>query len=315
MTNDRRRWYQLFVSTWLLATLGGAVLSVLVFSGNITQIVSGFHSPSCTSYEHGWPWPFVHRDVIGPLPRATFTRVDWLHVDSWMLWKEISHWDSWNLFADIGLALGIIVSFAGACECWRQAHLRWWQWTIRDVLGFVLLVAVILGWFASHLRLRERESVAELELKRGGHSVGEHCGPLGMRRLFSEFFPTCFRHVVYVELVPDHTRDIRSLKRSLQTFTYLRFVEMARHTQGESSKDWGDDDLQALAEIAPHIESLSLEGERLSEVDLATLMKFPRLKELRISTQNDIFDERLGQLRKAKPGCRVNGLFSEQGNE
>ncbi len=116
--------------------------------------------------EHGWPWPFLRRDIresrhgyFYPFAQ-TIVYIPWMAPDAWVPGRRESRdWNAAALIADVVVCGGIVAGLGMLLERWRRRGGRVWQWSLRRMLVGLFLVASVLGWIVA-VKHRQREDGA-----------------------------------------------------------------------------------------------------------------------------------------------------------
>jgi len=177
----RRPWYRLHRSTYVVAVL---LLIVLVLI-----IVPGGWSFTDGGVEHGWPWRYLK--VWGTTailaqnwdynPDEIWDGPPWLHKQGWLFKGLQSEFRLGALVGDVAVGLLILAIGVVIFEWWRRRRSRVWQFSLRELMIGILLLAAALGWWRqNHVRaqrevqaLREPPSnptIAEALLHQTGNS-------------------------------------------------------------------------------------------------------------------------------------------------
>jgi len=189
----RLAWHRLHRSTWIALLPLAVVLTILLVPGEIQSTSQGSYG-LIVFLQHGWPWPYIEERIHRfPFPTE---HSDLPPVPSWMIPWAWSYRGTVepvllkNLIWDVAIAVLLLVLFAVALEC-RRRRRRLSQWTLRELLFGLLLVACFFAWWQvnNHRRAEEERVLQDLrtEAAKSGGSIGrtfgEYVGPLWLRRL------------------------------------------------------------------------------------------------------------------------------------
>ena len=162
----RRPWYRLHLSTWLILPLAIIAAVFVELPGG----VGGFpERPAWSSMVdknaivHGWPLPYLWRTPKGwtgdPAKAARSL--------PWKLTVSVRQFQVSALLVDLAVAIAGVAVFATLLE-WRRRHrLRAFQFTLRELLIFAMLLATGFG-FWNHLHATDREVTERLGRIGGG---------------------------------------------------------------------------------------------------------------------------------------------------
>jgi len=160
---------------------------------------------------------------------------------------------------------------------------RWFQFSLRTLLVFVLLVSVPLGWFAMKMqRARQQKEAVEVILKVGGEvrydyefdetgrliPAAQPAGPLWLRKLLGDDF---FCDVIWVDLSATRVTDagVEHLLKGLTSLEVLWLMDT-------NVTDVGLEHLQGLNSL----NSLGLSGTQLTDAGLEHLESLTSLEHL-----------------------------------
>jgi len=154
-TPARRPWYRLHLSTWLTLPLGLVVAVLVVLPGGMGQYPDppswGWMGDD-SAIVHGWPLAFLWRTPAGwtggCAQAAPFL--------PWRLTDSVREFRLTALVGDLALTGVCLAMFAAIAEWRRRRRQRAVQFTIRELLGCVLVLACVFGW-SSHQRAISRE--------------------------------------------------------------------------------------------------------------------------------------------------------------
>ncbi|MBN1911147.1 MAG: hypothetical protein JW818_15480 [Pirellulales bacterium] len=242
---NRRPWWRLHFSTWLVLVLVIVFLVLLMVPGvedpEVAPRLSFYESPwSVTSqitYAHGWPWCFLERKADSPDPPQSWIlpgfwgHVPWRDASSWALTTGTCNLRPWALVGDAAVAVAILLAVGGGWEWRRRRRHRVWQFSLRELLILTLLVGLGLGWWRSQVvqNDRERARCEELDEKDCLFSAGtQWCyrGPAWLGRLVGQEKLAFCRRVTEVTLASIGQSDdllgkLRLLDESIDAFPCL----------------------------------------------------------------------------------------------
>jgi hypothetical protein len=294
---SRHPWYRLHFSTWILAAVVLAVLTLIVVPGrfnNREAFVGGI-----LFYEHGWPFVFLDRSLASSDARYLKEARDkeglrwalhgdkfgcsdngfadvgppWLHGENWSFSGDIFV-SLAGLALDLATALVIVATIALIYDRWAR---RRWQYSLRTLLGAGLLIAVVMGWWRQSINERNQDAQAATTLRDKGLDVYWRCdAPTWLRDLVGANHLRPFHHVVSVSVRIDEGGDY--VDTSSVVDADLKRISNWSHLQqlfldGAGITDAGLDNIKGLHEL----ESLSLEGTQITDAGLENIHDLPRL--------------------------------------
>ncbi len=188
-------WYRMHLSTWIALLPVSAVLTILIVPGEIQYSSYGSYG-LMVFLQHGWPWPYIEERIHTlppPAEPADLPQVpsSWMIPWAWSYGGMVEPVLLRNLIWDVAVAMLLVVLAAIALEC-RRRRRRLSQWTLRELLFGVLLVACFFAWWQvnNHRRADEERVLQDLrtEAAKSGGSIGptfgKYVGPVWLRRLF-----------------------------------------------------------------------------------------------------------------------------------
>ncbi len=309
----RRAWWRLHFSTWVVAGMVLAVLTLIVVPGNPNN--HGIFLAAPLFYEHGWPFVFLDRYFPPPPERAgpgdgifMFLR-DWRDKEGlrwamsggeFWLWSEdgfLHDGPSWldanrwplggeslvsvaGLVLDLAVAFVIVAAVASVYEWWSR---RRYPYRLRCLLGAVLLIAMGLAWWWLSINECKRESRAIAALRNKGLDVSWCCGgPVWLVKLVGRNRLRPFHHVVSVRrhIYEDESgmagdeADVSSVGDS--DVNYVRkWPHLKQLFLGHTRvTDAGLKNVEGLSEL----DVLDLKGTLVTDAGLAYLHDLPRLR-------------------------------------
>ena len=194
---ERRPWYRLHLSTWVVASLAALLLLIVNLSIEVRfEYDPAFKNLGPAAFA-GWPsryWssgPWTLRRILVPLPMH-LPPMNWFSVDEW------AQADGLALSVDAAAAAGIIAATCLLFESWRRRRRHLWQWRLVDLLVATLGLAMVFAWFVelrrdgriSH-RLEERLPAADL--------IVEYPRPHAIWNWFARLASASAVHVVSIE--------------------------------------------------------------------------------------------------------------------
>ncbi len=362
VASPRRPWYRLHVPAWSITGAALAIVTLLVVPGRVNN--HGIFTGSPLFREHGWPFVFVDRcldppstspaasgtenpvlkelrgnglrsawspDLDDPLRVIGPIEPSWLDKASWEFGGEyVIHGTA--LVLDLMTALGIVASIAAICEWWRR---RFWRYSIRGLLGGLVLLSAAFAWYRSFTSDYERESQVVAALTDKGCEMHLRCdAPVWLRILVGASHLRSFHRVVFISTRYDDGTDGERTKPRQITDIELELIGQLHQLErllldGANISDSGVQHLHDLRRLR----YVSFENTRLTDAGLAHIHVLPCLKELDVSgTQvtdaglrhlegalqlkwlelsgTKATDAGVTRLRKALPQCEI--LFHDQ---
>jgi hypothetical protein len=181
---QRRQFYRLHASTWVLLAPIVALLVVLIVPAEIETGGTDYN------FDHGWPWRYLRRVVTtelsvdklrdkvlaaaqpDELPPGTPSRdvasamynshypngyPGWCWRSAWVGSVEKYDWNPTAIVGDIVVAGLMLVSVAALLEWRRRRHARAWQFSLGELGLAIACLAAALGWWNVHARHAQRE--------------------------------------------------------------------------------------------------------------------------------------------------------------
>jgi hypothetical protein len=92
-------------------------------------------------YSHGWPTSALRRTVtaIG----NTIVETD-------------DDWSPWGVFVNVASTLILLVGTTIACQLWCRRAADWWQFSLRDLLAFLSIAAILLALWQNDVWLSQQ---------------------------------------------------------------------------------------------------------------------------------------------------------------
>jgi hypothetical protein len=187
-----------------------------------------------------------------------------------------------------------------------KSKLRWYQFSLRNLLIFVTLFAIACSWFAVKMQQAERQREAvEAILKAGGgvrydyQLAGtiippeEPTGPVWLRRLLGD---DIFANVAEVSLWGKGTQITDADLEHLKGLTMLQELQL----WGTQITDAGLEHLKGLAQL----KKLDLQNTEVTDAGLVHLKGLTNLESLDISKTN-VTDAGIKDLQKALPNLKI----------
>ncbi len=158
-----RRQYHVHFSTWVVTVLATALWTLVIFAPE--------RRIRPDRVEHGWPWRFSTRHkpkyssglrdiglaLIRPPPAKTVR----LHPGPGLWeWRGPQEFHAVAFLADLAFALGSLILLGLLLEYRRRRVRSFWQLSLREVAGLVLLAAIPCGWWGSLYRETQRQAAA-----------------------------------------------------------------------------------------------------------------------------------------------------------
>ena len=182
---------------------------------------------------------------------------------------------------------------------------RWFQYSLRTLLLFMLLVSIGMSWVAVKMQQarRQKEAVEAIE-KVGGGVIYDYQvtsatyipatrprGPAWIRSLLGE---DLFRQAFYVFLDGDQEAGLEQLKR----LPYLQGLSLTRLMDSELEHVKGH--LKGLTQLA----TLDLRYTQVTDASLNHLKELTQLQTLYLGGTK-VTDEGVKKLQQALPNCEI----------
>ena len=283
----RRPWYRLHLSTWVVLFVALIVLVLLIVPGELIDGDTRSYlpyaplpeAPSPGSFQHGWPWTYLERAADG----ADFSARIW-GGDAWVSYPPWCYVCAWSFAGDDGtvfwpgvlvldiVAAALILFLTAATVEWRRRRLRHiWQFTLRELLLVMLLLAVMLAWWrTNHVRLgREKDVLHFSSAFESGCS--EYRGPVYLEKLVGTGFLENFFKVTSFSLSNNRARDVSKLESPLSDS--LPDIELLVAEEGEQS------DFEEIAKLR-HLKSLVLFNTIVTDAESDIVSRMSSLERL-----------------------------------
>jgi hypothetical protein len=319
----RRPWYRLHLSTWVVLILIAGVLAILNVPGEIdlcmvgaveSFVIYGDH------HLHGWPWEYLDR-----YPKVTGTkstdedinRAPWLIARCWNFQGKVKSFSIIWLLGDLSIASAILVLAAIFLEWRRRRYLRIWQFTLRELIVFAIIVAGICSWWmTNHLyRQKEKEIILALE-KIANDSVcdEEYRGPTFLRKLIglnylADFYIT--NEFFYDDIIDEDNQNISKkqiIEKLLPLVVKLQYVESiyiaSTELTDESLKITINNDSSPAICRLKRLKKLSLWSANITDKTVELLNNLTQLKDLEI-LGTGITPTGFKKLQKSLPQCEI----------
>ncbi len=157
-----RRQYRVHLSTWVVTLLAAALWTAVIFAPERRALPD--------RVEFGWPCRFATRDkpsyssglrdiglALHDRPPAKSVRLHGL-----ALWEGRGplEFRAVTFFADVALALGVLIPLGLFLERRRRRLRSFWQLSLREIAALVLLAAIPCAWWGSLYRETRRQEAA-----------------------------------------------------------------------------------------------------------------------------------------------------------
>jgi hypothetical protein len=230
-----------------------------------------------------WYYPTPARFFIGLLAVQVFLFLSGLF--KWFPFNERKGWTVLIAVGVVGLAVVVMLIWGLVCLCLR----RRFQFGVRSLVAFLVVVSVPLGWFAWEVQKarRQREAVAAIN-RAGGLVFCDHSVPLGWKH--EPETPAWARH-----LLGDHF-----------------FCDAVKTSWGKINTIFGshslsirvvEDDLLLLKNLT-ELRELTLHGDCITDARLEHLRGLTNLKTISIRSTK-VTDEGIKGLQQALPNCEI----------
>ena len=192
---DRRPWYRLHASTWVLGTLVAFWLAVLNLSLETRYEYDAVLKNLGPTIVAGWPSHFWTLSFVSPpfvvdsIGLSYLPPVPWYSLDSnGLVWR--------NALLDVLVAAAIIAGVVTGFEKWRRRRPRLWRLSLADLLFGMLLLAAAFAWIGRGWRDSVANHSPEL---RAVSRVAEFERPTALWNRLHRMGLTVPRQVVFIE--------------------------------------------------------------------------------------------------------------------
>ncbi|MEX0642915.1 MAG: hypothetical protein WD468_09460 [Pirellulales bacterium] len=316
----------------------GLVLSVLLALVMIPgRIVHGTPSTWMT-FEHGWPFDYLRREVQGNAPSPPFFMyrgwnddlaerpmwgIPWLAAANWRLWEatvddsavghKTAHWqfDIRLLLIDLAVTLLVFVFAVATWEIRRRRRPSFYAFNLADMLLAVACVSGLLGWM-THLkdgcrREYELSSRSLDDLESWWFSADESCvAPVWVRSLIGEnLLPEFTWRVRSVTIDADGQIDVAQLVAQLSEFAYLNRINLSGTKREPNFRlSW----LNKLSGVK-HLEFTS--GWCSDQRQFEELMQLNQLQKIVLWDKESVEPRILSDLQTALPHCQIVDFYDD----
>jgi len=215
----------------------------------------------------------------------------------WFPFNQHKGWTVLIAVAPLGVAMLVMLVWLSVSVLLR----RRFQFSIRSLLVFVLICAVVCSWLAVEMERGKRQAEVVAAIQESGGSVlydyeelqeldERSPGPDLLHRLLGEKF---FAYVTAV----DWTRATDCDLEHLGEFTQLEGLNV----DGSQVTDAGMANLEGLK----HLDVLSLEDTQVTDVGLDHVKGLRQLRLLYLA-RTQVTDEGVKRLHQALPNCQIN---------
>ncbi len=310
----RRPWHRLHLSTWLVLFLTLAILILLIVPGEYPSDQWKMYlpyNPDASShlgycFQHGWPWKYLDTYIHHPkfsipiLGESDFADYfgypNWILSDSWKFaGDEDAEFSPIMLFLDM-IAAALIIFLIAAVVEWRRRRIgHIWQFTLRELLLVMVILAVILAWWrTNHVRLQKEKDILQISEVFNNECL-EYRGPVFLIKLLGGRCLRDFFKVTSFSLSNNPNRHVPKLDSKMSGSLpdiELLVAEEAKHADFEDIANLRhltslvlvntvvtEADSALIARISS-LERLCLYNTSISSKGILTLQSLPRLKEL-----------------------------------
>jgi hypothetical protein len=145
--------------TWI--GLSGVFVFLFAFIPILTYAIISPEEESQTSaywgtYSQGWPLTYLIRQVDTTAYKGM-----------WFLWRGVSHFSPWIMAIDIAIVVLIALAII-SLWLWHTARQRWWQFSLKELLCFVTIVAICVSYCCLPIVERQREEFIAAQLEKMG---------------------------------------------------------------------------------------------------------------------------------------------------
>lgn len=314
----RRPWYRWHRSTWAVIAVTLLLLILIAVPGGNVESSFGITVVVLAHHEHGWPFVWLDQcdwptgafrfdpglcAGLGELRRASDGDAFWMTLDDW---PNSRHWLlNWKgLVLDLLVALAVTAAIAFLWEWWRRRH---FQYRLRSLLVFVLLVSLVLAsWRAAVVQcVREQDAITALGDNNFDVETSSAAPDWLCRLVGSDCFPKFVVGIHGGMSDEQGAQDAESAGfAAAREFRNLECVEMAMAN---------DRTLMCLAALSrdlqrlhgsPGLRELDVSGTDVTDAGLEHLKGLVRLKQLDLS-RTKVTAEGVKRLRRRLPNCEI----------
>ncbi len=305
---QKRPWYRLHLSTWLMLVPVAALLVIVMVPCALIGRRGHSDVPKCV---HGWPWAYAEQDQFRQLLFGSVLRMTdadpnaelpplWLKENAWRL-SEASWLNGWNLVFDLLVACAVLCAFGTLAEWRRRKRTRFFQFTLREALGAMFVTAVLCSaWKTARQQyLAERDALRQLSRIAGARAgATEIIAPTPLVRLFGERTTNDWRRVCRIDIERPIGKTLSANDLApLGTFSRLRKVMLS---ECRISSLWQLKNLQELV-----LMEVSIGPRALKSLSSSEKLEDVTLYEVNLSN-DDLFD--LARVRSLKRLQWINGM-------
>lgn len=299
-----RRCCHLHASTFLVVALLTCAIALAAVPGQVVDCTRSWCG-ACHTYAHGWPWLYFENYVQYGMGDDHY-RIDeelppWWYRLCWSFGRDATMRSRFRpaILALDALCCMLVVCGVGlAAEWWRRRRLRFWQFSLADLLAAVLLFAAVLGWWRyQHDRHDKLNSLAKELEKSGVWLQFGYCGPTWLARLIGTGPLEVFCEPVSARLIGNPARSIGELSTHRQELTHLRNIDLDPSVRNGDTfpAEIEKQLIQKLTQLKS-VKRLSISGSRLDDHALERIAEMPRLSELSLMMCDGMTDADIARL-------------------
>lgn len=283
-----RPWYRLHLSTLGILVVAAALMVLINLSGfvraNPRQVLA-------MQWHHGWPLAYLEREITD--------QVNGVNQKAWSLASDVVAFRWRAVAADALVAIAVLGAVAAAWEYRRRCRGTALQFSLREGLLVVLLIAGLLGWCQWDAG-QTRRQLAGLHRSAGYGFLMDEGLPDWLRRSLPGDGPKPFDRVSLVQgggsqWVDEQARPLAELKHlkcveiwsnnlRSEALVHLRNAAGLVCLDVQSSKV-DDDGLAHIARLT-QLEMLDLSSTQVTDDGLSHLRRMHKLEELRLGGTN-----------------------------
>jgi hypothetical protein len=288
----RRPWHRLHLSTWLVLIFTLGILILLIVPGEIPGDSSGQFLPynpipqisAPFIFQHGWPWAYLEQGVADPdfsIPIwgevENFDYPPWFYVCGWSLTGEDTNFSPIILLLDIIFAASILFLVAISFEWRRRRIVRIWQFTLRELLLVMILLAVLLSWWrTNHVRLQKEKEILHFSEQVLYNSFWEYRGPDFLEKLLGKEFLSDLYTITNFSLSNKINNHISIPKLDSSISSSLPYIKLL------VAEETTHADIEDISNLR-HLESLVLVNTIVTEADLSLISRISSLERVFLS--------------------------------
>ena len=290
-------------------------------------------------YTHGWPWVFLDRHVNkstidgedpSDIPyialcawsyQGSPTQPPWLFWSSWQVWRATeSQFRPLNLFLDLIVALLFTAALALAWELRQRRRTRLLQFTSRDLLLAVSILAATLGWWCYHAGKQVQEEhvvdlINQLEAGWSAYCHEQNTAPEWLKRLVGTgLLENYFSRICLVQLVngEEHLKVSQDVLLLLEQFEHLQTISLRFDPEKVTMQFSQFAQLSNMSILNLVLLDTDADQALLDNEELSQLASLQQLREIHIVVPEYLCEEQCDAIQKSLPNCQVVVVNEEE---